>query len=132
MNLPPSKKAKVYIATAYKDTFSAGVKFFIRLASASEVEVGDSFDIEGSVSVVTADATIYLPLAELVDFEAERKRLNKELAEAEKKLGFIENKLNNPGFLAKAPEKVIAEQKEQGAKLKEKIALLKSSIEKLN
>ena len=131
MNVPPSKKAEVYIATSYKDTFEIGTEFFKRLASASDVQVADSFDIEGSVSVVTADATIYLPLAQLVDFEAEKKRLGKELAEAEKKLGFIENKLNNPGFLAKAPEAVIAQQKEDGAKLQEKIALLKSSIEKL-
>ena len=131
MNVAPSKKAEVYVATSYKDTFTTGVEFFKRLASASDVQVADSFDIEGSVSVVTADATIYLPLAQLVDFEAEKKRLNKELAEAEKKLGFIENKLNNPGFLAKAPEAVIAQQKEDGAKLQEKIALLKSSIEKL-
>ncbi|MBQ8209081.1 MAG: valine--tRNA ligase [Clostridia bacterium] len=131
MNVAPSKKAKVYVATSYKDTFSMGTEFFKRLASASDVEVNDSFDIEGSVSVVTADATIYLPLAELVDFAAEKKRLEKELADAEKKLGFIENKLNNPGFLAKAPEKVVAQQKEDGAKLQEKIALLKSSIEKL-
>ncbi len=131
MNVAPSKKAKVFVATSYKDTFAMGTEFFKRLASASDVEVNDSFDIEGSVSVVTADATIYLPLAELVDFAAEKKRLEKELAEAEKKLGFIENKLNNPGFLAKAPEKVIAQQKEDGAKLQEKIALLKSSIEKL-
>ena len=63
--------------------------------------------------------------------KSKKKRLNKELAEAEKKLGFIENKLNNPGFLAKAPEAVIAQQKDDGAKLQEKIALLKSSIEKL-
>ncbi len=131
MNVAPSKKAEVYVATSYKDTFEIGKEFFKRLASASDVQVADSFDIEGSVSVVTADATIYLPLAQLVDFEAEKKRLNKELAEAEKKLGFIENKLNNPGFLAKAPEAVIAQQKEDGAKLQEKIALLKSSIEKL-
>ena len=131
MNVAPSKKAEVYVATSYKDTFEIGKEFFKRLASASDVQVADSFDIEGSVSIVTADATIYLPLAQLVDFEAEKKRLNKELAEAEKKLGFIENKLNNPGFLAKAPEAVIAQQKEDGAKLQEKIALLKSSIEKL-
>ncbi len=131
MNVVPSKKAKVYIATAYKDTFEIGSEFFKRLASASEVEVADSFEIEGSVSVVTTDATIYLPLAELVDFAAEKKRLEKELAEAEKKLGFIENKLGNPGFLAKAPAQVIEQQKADGAKLQEKIALLKSSIAKL-
>ncbi len=131
MNVAPSKKAKVYIATSYTDTFTLGTEFFKRLASASDVEIGAAFNIDGSVSIVTADATIYLPLSELVDFEAEKKRLQKELADAEKKLGFIENKLNNAGFLAKAPEKVILQQKEDGAKLREKIELLKSSIEKL-
>ncbi|MCD7828278.1 MAG: valine--tRNA ligase [Clostridiales bacterium] len=132
MNVAPSKKAKIYIATQYKDTFNQGVQFFKRLASASDVEIGDSFEIDGSVNIVTADAAIYLPLAELVDFEAERKRLNKELADAQKKLDMIENKLSNPGFLAKAPERVVSEQREQGVKLTEKIALLKSSIEKLS
>ena len=70
-------------------------------------------------------------MAELVDFEAERKRLNKELEEVEKKLAQINGKLNNQGFLAKAPANVIEEQKVNQAKLNEKAELLKASIAKL-
>ncbi|MDQ9759683.1 hypothetical protein RFZ45_12355, partial [Acinetobacter baumannii] len=60
-----------------------------------------------SVTIVTNDAKIYIPLGDLVDFEAERKRLEKELAQCEDKLAFIEKKLSNPGFVNKAPEKVV-------------------------
>mgnify|MGYP004517081743 FL=1 len=131
MNVTPSKKAEVFIETAKPEIFEAGTTFFKRLASASDVKIADSFDIDKTVSIVTADATIKLPLAELVDFEAERARLNKELAAAEKDLAFTNNKLNNQGFMSKAPEKVINEIKEKAAKYNEKIALLKESIAKL-
>ena len=131
MNVAPSKKAEVFIETAKPEIFEAGTTFFKRLASASDVKIADSFDIDKTVSIVTADATIKLPLAELVDFEAERARLNKELAAAEKDLAFTNNKLNNQGFMSKAPEKVINEIKEKAAKYNEKIALLKDSIAKL-
>ena len=67
----------------------------------------------------------------LVDFEAEKKRLNKELEEVNKKLAQINGKLSNQGFLAKAPAAVIEEQKTNGAKLTEKAKLLMQSIEKL-
>ena len=131
MNVAPSKKAEVFIETAKPEIFEAGTTFFKRLASASDVKIADSFDIDKTVSIVTADATIKLPLAELVDFEAERARLNKELAAAEKDLAFTENKLNNQGFMSKAPEKVINEIRQKAEKYKEKIALLKESIAKL-
>ena len=107
MNVPPSKKAKLFIATAIPETFSNGEQFFKKLASASEVEISDSFDIDGAVTVVTSDAKIYIPMEELVDKEAELKRLNKELKQVEKMLAQDEGKLNNPGFMSKAPEKVI-------------------------
>ncbi len=95
MNVPPSKKAKLYINTKYIEDFQNGSVFMNRLASASEVEVGDGFEIEGSVSVITEAAKIFIPLNELVDFEAERARLEKELDTAKKDLQFVENKLNN-------------------------------------
>ena len=84
MNVPPSKKAKVYIATKSASTFEQGTEFFKKLASASDIEIGEDFSIDGAVTVVTADAKIYIPLSELVDKEAELKRLNKELAQTEK------------------------------------------------
>ena len=131
MNVPPSKKAKVYIATAYKSTFELGGVFMQKLASASEVEIADSFDLEGAVNIVTQDAKIYIPMGELVDFEAEKARLNKELAAVQKDLDFVNGKLSNENFVAKAPANVVAAQREQAAKYADKIAMLKESIAKL-
>lgn len=132
MNVPPSKKAKVYIETAEQNTFRFGAQFIIRLASASEVEVGDNFSaIQNAVSIVTNDAKIFIPMGELIDFEAERKRLSKELAGCEEKLAFIHKKLSNEGFLSKAPAQVVEAQKAEAAKLAEKIAMLENSIASL-
>lgn len=131
MNVPPSRKAKVYVASQFKATFSDGAKFICKLASASEVEVGDSYDLDGAVTVVTADAKIYIPMEELVDKEAELKRLNKELEATKKLLAQDEGKLNNPGFMSKAPEKVIEKIKSQAAKEQEKIAMINAAIEAL-
>jgi valyl-tRNA synthetase len=132
MNIPPSKKAKVYVETAYKETFEMGAQFIIRLASASEVEISDSFaELGNTVAIITDDAKIYIPLGELIDFAAEEKRLNKELDAAQDKLDFIMKKLNNPGFVNKAPEKVVAQNREDAAKIEEKIANIKNSIANL-
>ena len=131
MNVPPSKKAKLFIATAIPETFSNGEQFFKKLASASEVEIRDSFDIDGAVTVVTSDAKIYIPMEELVDKEAELKRLNKELKQVEKMLAQDEGKLNNPGFMSKAPEKVIEKIKGQAEKEREKIALIHAAMDAL-
>ena len=131
MNVPPSRKAKVYIATAYKPAFEHGSVFMQRLASASEVEVADSFELDGAVCIVTADAKIYIPMGELVDLAAEKARLNKELAAVEKDLAFVNGKLSNKNFVAKAPAAVVEAQREQKTRYEEKIAMLKESIAKL-
>lgn len=132
MNIPPSKKASVFVETADTASFSAGVEFIKRLASASDVSVAESFgDLGNVVTIITNDAKIYIPLGELVDFEAERKRLEKELAAAQDKLDFINKKLSNPGFVNKAPEKVVAQNREDAEKLSEKIESIKNSIENL-
>ena len=132
MNIPPSKKAAVYVETANEETFGKGVEFIKRLASASSVSVADKFgNLGNTVTIVTDNAKIYIPMGDLVDFEAERKRLEKELAAAQDKLDFINKKLSNPGFVNKAPEKVVAQNKEDAAKLAEKIESIKNSIETL-
>ncbi len=131
MNVPPSRKAKVYIATAYKPAFEHGSVFMQRLASATEVEVADSFELDGAVCIVTADAKIYIPMGELVDLEAEKARLNKELAAVEKDLAFVNGKLSNENFVAKAPAAVVEAQREQKTRYEERIAMLKESIAKL-
>lgn len=128
MNVPPSRKAKVYIATEKKDVFEGGTPFIIKLASASEVEIGSEFEIDGAVTIVTSDAKIYIPMEELVDKEAELARLNKELAATKKLLAQSEGKLNNPGFISKAPEKVVETVRGQAAKEREKIELIEAAI----
>mgnify|MGYP004527370191 FL=1 len=135
MNVPPSRKAHISVVSSNAKLYADGEKFFVRLASASSLEASESeagLSLDGTVSIVTEDAKIFLPLAELVDLAAEKKRLEKELADVEKKLMQINAKLSNEGFLAKAPAAVIEEQRANGIKLTEKAKLLKESIDKLN
>ena len=131
MNVAPSKKAAIYIATEKQDIFNISSAVIAKLASGSSVEIADSFAIENAVSIVTSDATIYIPLGELVDFEAEKARLNKEKDAVLKKLEQTERKLSNEGFLSKAPEKVVEEQKQKAKEFKEKIALIDEQLAKL-
>ena len=128
MNVPPSKKAKVCIATANQNVFLQGVPFISRLASASEVVIDAAFDMSGAVRLVTDDAVVYMPMNELIDFSAELTRLEKELGKALDDKAFFEKKLNNPGFVAKAPEAVLNEQKEKLAKVLDRIESLNQSI----
>ncbi len=128
MNVPPSRKAKVYVATKFPRTFEDGKAFIIKLAAATDVAVADSFDIEGAVTIVTADAKIYIPLDELVDKEAELKRLNKELEQLQKRLAQSEGKLKNQGFVSKAPAAVVEGVRNQAAKEREQIALIEAAI----
>lgn len=131
MNVPPSRKAKVIIVSAYKETFEQAGVFMQRLASASEVELVGDFSDDTAVCIVTDDAKIYIPMGDLIDFEAEKARLNKELESAKKDLQFVNNKLNNANFVSKAPQAVVSAQREQAAKLSEKITMLEESIAKL-
>ena len=131
MNVPPSRKAQVFVETAFADTFESGKPFICRLASAAEVTVGSSFDVPGSVSIVTADATIKIPMADLVDLQAERARLTKEKETVQKQLDGVLARLNNEAFTSKAPEKVVATARENAARLQEKLALLQQSMDSL-
>ena len=134
MNVPPSKKAKVLILTEKKDTFSAGAGFFPKLAYASEIELIDAVPAGAAkmASVVTGDAQIYMPMGDLIDFEAERARLGKEKSKVEADIDFVMKKLNNPKFVDKAPEKVVAAEREKAEKLREHLAKLEESIAALN
>ena len=131
MNIPPSKKANIYIVSQYADTFGECAKFFEKLAFAQSVEVRDSFDDAGSVAIITADAKIYIPLAELIDFAAERARLNKELENNMKLLAGVQAKLSNEAFVSKAPKAIVDNQREAAATLTEKISMIKESLAKL-
>ena len=130
MNVAPSKKVHYTVATAHADTFSAGIPFFTRLASASDVTIvpaDAAIDADGKVEVDTHAARIFMPLAELVDFEKELARIAKEKANAEKQLAGIENKLKNEGFLAKAPEAVVSGARADAEKLRALIEKLDAS-----
>ena len=103
----------------------------MRLAFASEVEVNGKFNTDGAVSIITESARIFIPMDELVDFKAELERLNKEKAAVQKDLDFVNNKLNNQSFVAKAPQAVVEGQKEAQKQYLEKIKMLEESIEKI-
>ena len=129
MNVPPSKRAEVLLVTATPEIYQQGLHFLQRLAYASEVTFADAApaDISGQVSVVTANATAYMPLAELVDIQAELDRINKEIEKAKNGLRIVEGKLNNEKFVSKAPEAVVNAEKEKAAKYAELIAKLEES-----
>ena len=130
MNVPPSKKAKVLVLTEKKDTFAAGAGFFPKLAYASDIELIDAVpeDAAKMASVVTGDAQLYMPMGDLIDFAAERARLEKEKAKVEDDIAFVMKKLDNPNFVNKAPEKVVAVEREKADKLREHLAKLEESI----
>ncbi len=129
MNVPPSKKAHVYIKTAKKELFAKAEAFFVKLASASATEiVGEDFVGDGMVQAVTFDAVLYLPMAELVDIEAEKARLQKELETAEAEIARAKGKLENESFVARAPQKVVDGEKEKVEKFTEKAAQLRAAI----
>ncbi len=131
MNVPPSKKATVQIQTDFKDTFSAGTNYICRLAYASDVEIGSSFEAEGAVRVVTDCAVVYMPMKELVDVTAEIERLNKDMEKAVIDKEFFEKKLNNAGFMAKAPQNVVEQQRQGLKKALDKIKIIEDSIKEL-
>lgn len=128
MNVPPSRKAEVYVETTFADTFRTGAAFLQKLASASEVHVGDAFALEGAVSIVTADATIQIPMDELVDRAAELARLAKERESVQKQLDGVLARLSNKAFTDKAPGNVVATARDNAARLQEKLTLLEQSM----
>ncbi len=130
MNVPPSRKAELRIVTDQGDVFQTGIPFLQRLASTTGVNITADApaDLSGLVSVVTADAKLYIPMAELVDLDAERKRLSKELEKKKKYQSGIEKKLSNEKFLAKAPEDVVQREKDNLAKAQREIEQLESSL----
>ncbi len=132
MNVPPSRKTEIYIATEYPESFTAGSIFFEKLASASKVTVGAEQNVENAVVLVTDGAKVYLPLAQLVDFEQEKKRLLKEKKKLEDEIERATKKLSNEGFLAKAPQSLIDEEKEKLAKYTQMLEKVNESYEKLN
>ena len=130
MNVPPSRKAALTIATPKAEVFAAGRGFLLRLAYASSIEIDASepTDTSGMVVDVTHDAKVYMPLAELVDIGKERARLQKDLGKKQGELKGLEGKLHNPGFLSKAPADVVAGEQQRAEKLKALIAKLEEQL----
>ena len=129
MNVPPSKKAHIYIDTAHPAPYEEASEFIARLAYGSKVEIGTGFDVQGAVTAVTDDAKALLPMDDLVDKAAETARLNKELANAQKQLATVKAKLANEKFTSKAPQNVIDGVKANGEKLEAKIKLILETLE---
>ncbi|MBQ8357676.1 MAG: valine--tRNA ligase [Clostridia bacterium] len=125
MNVPPSRKAKIFIETRYGESFGVGTEaFFKRLASASEIAVAERFDADAisadnAVQIVTDSATVYLPLSDLIDLEKEKARLAAELARLDGEIERANKKLANESFTAKAPAAVVEGERAKLAKYME-------------
>ena len=131
MGVVPSRKAKLFIETKYPEAFQGSASFFEKLASAAEVALVDAYDDDTAVRVITDAATVHIPLGDLVDFEAERKRLENELKTVENEIKRAEGKLNNEGFTSRAPAAVVEAERAKLEKYKEKREGVLSAIAKL-
>ena len=133
MNVPPSKRPTLIITSDRPEVFEAGRTYLSKLAYAGEVEISAEApaDTEGMVSVVTGSAKMFMPMAELVDIEKERARLEKELEKARAQLEAQNKKLANESFVSRAPEAVVNAERERAEKAKALIANLEESLAKL-
>ena len=133
MNVVPSRKASMIIVTDNAKLFEGGTAFFEKLAGAKDVTVtNEEKNIpEGAVSVIVEGAKIFIPMDELIDTEKEKQRLEKEKQRLEAEIERVEKKLSNQGFIAKAPAKLIEEEKEKGVKYKEMYGKVLESLAKL-
>ena len=136
MNVVPSRRAKVYIATSHPELFpEVSYVFFQRLASASEVEAADTFEgklnADETVQIVTSAATILLPLSDIIDLEKEKARLTAEQKKLEGEIARLAGKLSNEGFVAKAPAAVVEAEKVKLEKYRENLAGVITALEKM-
>ena len=130
MNVPPSKKAAFFDDTATTEIYTEGEGFIQRLAYADAVTMleNDPENLDGMVTITTADAKLYIPMGQLVDVQKEIERITKELEAAKKFLGSLEAKLSNEKFVSRAPEAVVAAEREKAAKTADLIAQLEQSL----
>ena len=129
MNVPPSKKAALYVLTSKPDVFKEGEGFIERLAYADSVTLLDAepANLDGMVTCTTADAKLYIPMGQLVDVAKELERIGKELEKARKNLASLEAKLSNENFVSRAPEAVVAAERQKAQKAKDLIEQLEQS-----
>ena len=131
MNVPPSKKAKLYVVTKYKSAFENAGKILEKLASVSELSITDSYDKDDAVAIATESGNLYIPLADVIDFEKERARLTAEYEKNEGEILRIEKKLSNEGFVAKAPAAVVEGEKAKLNKYLETRTAITEALAKL-
>ena len=133
MNVPPSKRPRLIISSDRPEVFEAGRTYLSKLAYAGEVDIVSEApaDTDGMVSVVTGSAKMFMPMAELVDLEKERARIEKELEKARAQLEAQKKKLANEAFVSRAPEAVVNAERERAEKAKALIANLEESLAKL-
>ena len=133
MNVPPSKRPRLIISSDRPEVFEAGRTYLSKLAYAGEVDIVSEApaDTDGMVSVVTGSAKMFMPMAELVDLEKERARIEKELEKARAQLEAQNKKLANEAFVSRAPESVVNAERERAEKAKALIANLEESLAKL-
>ncbi len=131
MNVPPSKKAALFILTSKPQIFREGEGFLQRLAYADEVKLlsAEPENLDGLVTITTADAKLYIPMGQLVDVAKEIERISKELENAQKFLKSLEGKLSNEKFVSRAPEAVVNAEREKAAKTADLIAQLEASLD---
>ena len=129
MNVPPSKKAALYVLSSKAHMYKEGEGFIQRLAYAESVTILDKepANIDGMVCCTTADAKLYIPMGELVDVAKELERIDKELEKARKNLAMLEGKLSNENFVARAPQPVVDAEREKATKAKDLIVQLEES-----
>ncbi len=130
MNVPPSKKAALYVLSAKPRIFTEGEGFLQRLAYADTVSILDAepADLDGMITITTADAKLYIPLGQLVDVQKEIDRISKELEAAKKFLSSLEAKLSNEKFVSRAPEAVVNAERQKAQKNRDLIAQLTESL----
>ena len=128
LQVPPSKKAKVFIETERVEVFSQGEEFIKRLASASEVAVAPQLELEGMVMAITAEAKIGMPMDDLVDREKECQRLEKEKLGCEKEIASLTGKLQNEKFVSRAPRNVVDAEREKLARAQERLKKVEESL----
>ncbi|MBP3333615.1 MAG: valine--tRNA ligase [Clostridia bacterium] len=131
MNVPPSKKAALTIVSERTDIYNEKTEaFFVKLASASSLTVLPEYHDEKSVQTVTENAVVYIPLAEMIDFEKELARLEGERKNTIGEIERLEKKLSNAGFVAKAPAQVVEGERAKLTKYRDTLEKIMNAIEK--
>ena len=131
MNVPPSRRTKLYVMTRYADDYRAAYPFFEKLASAAAMEIVPSYEKDDAVSIVTDGATVYIPMADMVDIEKERARLTTEIERAKSDIARTEGKLANEAFVSRAPAAVVEGERAKLARARETAEALAVALAKL-